>query len=66
MIDINNMVKKVVKIKIKDGDRISAYLVEIVDNNFLKLRFKSGIEAYLAISDILFISPAKVQPAEVV
>jgi hypothetical protein len=66
MINVNNMVKHVVKIKNKDGDRLSAYLDEIVDDKYLKLRFKSGLEAYLAISDILFISPTKYQPEVVV
>jgi len=66
MIDIKCMVNKVVKIKNKDGDRLAARLLEIVDEKYLKLRFVEGNEAYLLIDDIVFISPTINQPAVVV
>jgi hypothetical protein len=62
MINCTKMVRQVIKAKNRDGDRITALLVEIVDQKYLKLRFRSGVEAYLAIDDIVFISPVKYQP----
>lgn len=65
MINITSMTHSVVKLENKHGDRISAYLVEIIDGKYLHLRFKSGTHAYQAIDDIVFISPVKTQPKQV-
>lgn len=62
MINCDKMVKQIIKLKNIDGDRITALLVEIVDQKYLKLRFRNGMEAFMAISDIVFIAPIKYQP----
>jgi hypothetical protein len=66
MLNCTDMVKEVVKVKTLDGDRISGYLVEIIDQKYLKLRFRSGVEAFLAINDIAYIAPVQRQPPVVI
>jgi hypothetical protein len=56
----------IIKIKNKDGDRISGRLIEF-DGKYLKLQFKSGMTALFAKDDVLYCAPVKHQPkAEVV
>jgi hypothetical protein len=56
------MIGKVIKLRNKDGDKLSARLVEIVDDEYLKLRFRNGMEAFITISNIIYIMPIKNQP----
>lgn len=62
MMNCETLVGKIIKLKNVDGDRLTARLVEIVDQKFLKLRFRSGMEAFIAINDIVFIAPICHQP----
>ena len=62
MIDCIQMVKKAIKTKNRDGDRITALLEDIIDEKYLMLRSKTGIKGYSAIEDIIFISKFRYQP----
>jgi hypothetical protein len=62
MIDCRNMIGKVVKVRNIDGDIVAARLIEIVDEKFLKLRFRNRMEAFIAINAIDFITPVLHQP----
>ena len=62
MIDFGKMMGKIVNTERSDGDRISGRLVEIVDGKYLKLQFKYGDEAYIAIDGINYIAPSRRQP----
>ena len=62
MINFSKMMGKVVNTERRDGDRISGRLVEIIDKKYLKLRFRYGAEAYIAIESIDYIAPARYQP----
>ncbi len=64
--DIRKMMKLVIKIRDIDGNRLSGQLIDIVDDRYIKIRFRTGLEALISINDIAFIAPIKNQPAEVI
>jgi len=62
--DATKFIGKVMVVKTRDGDRLSGRLIE-ADEKFVLLKFKNGAEAYVAIDDIMFLSPITNQPAVV-
>lgn len=62
MLNCKSMIGQVVKLMTKYGTSMAARLFEITEDGYLRLRFRSGKEAFVALNSIIYVTPINNQP----